>query len=56
VLEVAMRSADLEPHERMGGLVYFEPAWDAKLLTLRLDAHRPGGPPLDLVTRFEVSR
>ena len=56
VLTVALRDDDLAPHERMGGLVYFAPAWDARLLTLRFMARPEDGKPMQLATRFEVSR
>jgi len=56
VYEVAVQPTDLKPNERMGGLVFFEPAWDARVLTLHFSAHPKGEAPIQLSARFEVSR
>jgi hypothetical protein len=54
VYQVALRPTDLKPNQRMGGLVFFEPAWNAKILTLRFTAQPEGGAPVQMQARFEV--
>jgi hypothetical protein len=54
VYQVALRPTDLKQNQRMGGLVFFEPAWNAKFLTLRFHAQPDGGAPVELQARFEV--
>jgi hypothetical protein len=56
IFMASLRDAELQPHERMGGLVYFAPAWHSRLLTLRFEARPEGGRPVELATRFEVTR
>ncbi len=54
VYQVALRPTELKPNQRMGGLVFFEPAWNAKLLTLRFTTQPEGGAPVQMSARFEV--
>ena len=56
IYSVALRSTELQPNQRVAGLAFFEPAWAARLVTLRFDAKPRGAPPVELATRFEVSK
>jgi hypothetical protein len=58
ILGLALREGRLLPHTQAQGFVFFQPAYEGSVLTLRLEApsESPGAPPLLMETRFTVSR